>query len=157
LVFLDTTVPSYVVAPRSRDSLIARRQRISRIWWARYRKRFEVVISDRVAAELSAGSAARARKREDLVENIRYLPCDPSHSTFAQELLHFRYLPAKAEADAEHIATAAFNSVRFLLTWNCKHLANPVIARKVAQLCEDRGLVCPQICTPETLMRIFRP
>ena len=44
-----------------------------------------------------------------------------------------------SRADAEHIAFAATNSVRFLLTWNYKHLANRTILRRVAQRCESHG------------------
>jgi hypothetical protein len=64
-------------------------------------------------------------------------------------------LPEKARADAEHIAFAATNSVRFLLTWNCKHLANRTILRRVAQRCEWHGFRCPEICTPEAMVRAY--
>jgi hypothetical protein len=64
-------------------------------------------------------------------------------------------LPRKASADAEHIATAAIHSVHYLLTWNCKHLANPRIARNVVRTCERFGFSCPVICTPEQLLRAY--
>jgi hypothetical protein len=156
-VFLDTTIPSYVVAGPSRDPVIARRQRITRVWWSRYRRHYELLISDRVLKEASAGASAQARARMSLTESVRTLVCEPHHVALAQELLRPGCLPLKAHVDAAHIATAAYHSVRFLLTWNCKHLANPMIARKVAQTCEAHDLDCPLICTPETLMRIFRP
>jgi hypothetical protein len=155
-VFLDTTIPSYVVGGASRDPLVARRQRITRIWWKRYRRHFELVVSDRVVREMRSGAAAKATERLRLTESIRPFVCEAHHETFAQELLRPGALPLKAEEDAMHIAVAAFNSVRFLLTWSCKHLANPTIARRVAQTCAAHDLVCPRICTPETLMRIFR-
>jgi predicted nucleic acid-binding protein len=155
-VFLDTTIPSYVVGGASRDSLVARRQRITRIWWERYRRQFELVVSNRVVWEMRRGAPAKSEERLRLTESIRSVVCEAHHEAFARELMRPGALPLKAEEDAMHIAVAAFNSVRFLLTWNCKHLANPTIARKVAQTCAAHDLVCPRICTPETLMRIFR-
>jgi len=36
-------------------------------------------------------------------------------------------MPAKAAEDALHIAIAATHQMDFLLSWNFKHIANPVI------------------------------
>jgi predicted nucleic acid-binding protein len=155
-VFLDTTILSYVVGGASRDPLVARHQRITRIWWKRYRHRFELVLSDRVVQEMRRGSPAKSKERLQLTESIRSVVCEAHHEAFAHELLRPGALPLKAELDALHIAVAAFNSVQFLLTWNCRHLANPTIAGKVAQTCATHDLACPRVCTPETLMRVFR-
>ena len=156
-VFLDTTIPSYVVGSASRNSLVARHQRITRVWWDRYRRHYDLVISDRVIQEMRRGAPSKVAERVRLMESIRSVVCETRHEAFALELLRPGVLPLKAEQDAMHIAVAAFNSVRILLTWNCKHLANPTIARKVAQTCAAHDLICPRICTPETLMRTFRP
>jgi hypothetical protein len=42
----------------------------------------------------------------------------------AKELIQAGALPAKAADDALHIAVAAMNGIPYLLTWNCRHLAN---------------------------------
>jgi hypothetical protein len=62
------------------------------------------------------------------------------------------FAQSQCDGDAEHIAIAATNSVDLLLTWNCKHLANPIIHREVVRACEAKDFRCPQICTPEKLM-----
>ena len=36
-------------------------------------------------------------------------------------------LPEKAAADSLHIATAAVHGMKYLLTWNCTHIANVVL------------------------------
>jgi len=153
-VYLDSTIPSYLGSTLSRDALVARCQRITRIWWKRYRRDYEVLVSTRVMAEVTAGAPDLAKERLALVRTMRSLDCEAHHLELARSLLRPGVLPLKARADAEHIAIAACNSVRFLLTWNCQHLANPMIARKIAQICEAHALECPMICTPETLMRI---
>jgi len=63
-----------------------------------------------------------------------------------------RLIPAKAEADAAHIATAAVHGMDFLLTWNCRHIANAAIVEKLRLICEEEGFPAPVICTPHELM-----
>jgi hypothetical protein len=60
-------------------------------------------------------------------------------------------LPPKAVRDAAHIAVATVHGVEYLLTWNCRHLANAQISRRVARICSDYGFAMPTICTPEEL------
>jgi hypothetical protein len=51
-----------------------------------------------------------------------------------------------------HIAIATLHHIDFLLTWNCRHIANPMIQEGIAQYLEQRGLFLPIICTPEELL-----
>jgi len=50
------------------------------------------------------------------------------------------------------IAVAALHNIDYLLTWNCKHLANAQIMRRIELVCEQEGRRMPLICTPEELM-----
>ena len=61
-------------------------------------------------------------------------------------------LPAKAADDALHIPVAAMNGIPFLLTWNCRHLANATMRPMIESVCMGRGLRAPIICTPEELL-----
>ena len=56
--------------------------------------------------------------------------------------------------DALHIAIAATNGVHFLLTWNCRHLANATMRPSIEAVCVARGLKAPIICTPEELLEV---
>ena len=53
-----------------------------------------------------------------------------------------------------HIAVAAANGVDYLLTWNCKHIANPAMRPRIEQICRDREFEPPVICTPQELLEI---
>ena len=154
-IYLDTTIVSYLTARLSRQISIARRQRITRIWWSRYRHRHTLWVSPIVANEAEAGNAASATARLDVIAGVDILPSDPPSSHLAEKLVGGGRLPEKARTDAAHIAIAATNSVPLLLTWNCKHLANPIIQRKIVRVCEAEGFRCPEICTPEYLMRTY--
>jgi hypothetical protein len=61
-------------------------------------------------------------------------------------------LPGKAAVDAAHIAVAAVHGMDFLLTWNCRHIANAAIVDKVRAACAGLGYPPPVICTPLELM-----
>jgi hypothetical protein len=67
-------------------------------------------------------------------------------------LVATRTIPKKASTDALHIAIAAVNGIDFLLTWNCKHLANANIRRKIDETCVSAGAPSVVICTPDQLM-----
>ena len=61
-------------------------------------------------------------------------------------------LPPHASRDAATLRWRRFTAIDYLLTWNCKHLANAQIARRIAVVCEKLGHRMPIICTPEELM-----
>jgi hypothetical protein len=42
--------------------------------------------------------------------------------------------------------------VDYLLTWNCKHLANAEVWLRVRPLVEQRGYRMPMVCRPLQLM-----
>lgn len=154
-VYLDTTIPSFLIASLSTDFMKARMQRITRMWWARYRPRCDIFVSDLVLSEARAGRPDFVSKRVAALESIDAVCLSDHSQVLCDSLLADGLIPQNARADAKHIAYAATNSVRFLLTWNCKHLANRIILRRVTQRCESLGFRCPQVCTPETMMRLY--
>lgn len=154
-VYLDTSIPSYLTAPLSRNVFTARRQLLTRMWWVGHRMNFELCVSECVLEEAQNGRPAAADARMNAMHGIRVFSRTASSQDLARKFIGGGRLPEKASADAEHVAFAALNSVHFLLTWNCKHLANSHIKRAVARTCEAEGLRCPEICTPEQLMRIY--
>ena len=70
----------------------------------------------------------------------------------AKELIQTGALPAKAADDALHIAVAAMNGIPYLLTWNCRHLANAAMRPVIENVCAGKGIKTPIICTPEELL-----
>ena len=40
----------------------------------------------------------------------------------------------------------------YLLTWNCKHIANPYIQKKLSQIADSLGYELPTICTPYEML-----
>ena len=61
-------------------------------------------------------------------------------------------LPPDAVRDAAHVVVAAIHGIDYLLTWNCKHLANAQISRRIRLVCEKLKQRMPALCTPDELM-----
>jgi hypothetical protein len=51
-----------------------------------------------------------------------------------------------------HVSIATVHGMQYLLTWNCRHIANARIVRIVVKVCRERGYEPPVLCTPEELM-----
>lgn len=69
-VYIETTVISYLTARPNRDVVIAGHQKITRDWWQTCRERFDVVASQLVVREASAGDSRAAQER---LENLATL------------------------------------------------------------------------------------
>lgn len=152
-VYLETTIPSYLVAKPSRDLVTAAHQQLTHEWWESCRGDFTLVASQLVLDEAAAGDPAYATRRLALLQDIVLLDLDEDVERLAQGIVENRILSEESVKDAVHIAVAALHDVDFLLTWNCKHIANPFIQKRIAKVIRSRGYSLPGICTPEELKR----
>ncbi|MBI4570155.1 MAG: type II toxin-antitoxin system VapC family toxin [Planctomycetes bacterium] len=151
-VYIETTVVSYLTARPTRDVVIAGHRRITRDWWASRRETYDLCVSQLVLGEAGAGDPQAAQERLAILNNIPLLETTSEALALAKELILAGALPAKAAEDALHIAIAAANGVPFLLTWNCRHLANAAMRPMIESVCASKGLKAPIICTPEELL-----
>ncbi len=125
---------------------------MTREWWEKRRKRFDIYISQFVVDEAKAGDPEASRDRMKAIQDLPLLDITPEVEALAVGLLESRVIPRRAATDAAHIAIAAVHGMDFLMTWNCVHLANATIAKAVARVCRQHDLDCPVICTPEELL-----
>jgi hypothetical protein len=151
-VYIETTIVSYLTARPSRDVIRLSHEMLTRKWWDKRRADFDMFTSDLVMIEASAGDPQAAAERLKVLADIpRLLPKQPA-TTLAQQVERALALPVRARADALHVSIAAVNHMDFLLTWNCRHLANAALAAKIERACADAGFVAPRIATPESLL-----
>lgn len=151
-VYLETTIPSYLAARPSRDLITAAHQQLTLEWWQNRRAVFRLYISELVLEEAALGDRDMAQRRLDHLAGIPSLEITAPAQALAQSLLSSGLLPAKAAADALHVAIAAANGMDYLLTWNIRHLANAGIRRGIEEVCRRVGWAAPVLCTPEELM-----
>lgn len=151
-VYIETSVLSYLSARPSRDMVIAAHQELTRQWWETRSSAFHLLVSELVREEAGRGDMEASSKRMTIIERMPILTTSDAAASLAEQLVSAGPIPRESAADALHIAVAAVNGVDYLLTWNCKHLANAAFRRRIEALVEEAGYGCPVICTPEELM-----
>jgi predicted nucleic acid-binding protein len=150
-LYVETSVISYLTARPSRDVISLGHQQLTREWWDRAVLEFELFASRLVVAEAQLGDPVAAAARLAVLEPITLLAETPESRTLARKLLAAGGLPSKAASDALHIGVAAVHGMDYLVTWNCKHIANARMLRFVTETCRAAGFEAPVICTPEEL------
>jgi len=108
----------------------------------------------KVVREASAGDSRAAQERLDSLATVTLLEVTEEAVALAQELLTAGAVPEKAAEDALHLAIAVTNGVEYLLTWNCKHLANATMRTKIEDVCRSAEYEPVIICTPEELLEV---
>jgi predicted nucleic acid-binding protein len=150
-VYIETSFVSFLTAQPCSDIHQLVRQMESKQWWDDERRRFDLFSSAAVVREAAQGDTVAAGKRLAILEPLRILHITPESVAMSHELIKRKLLPKSAIEDALHIALCAVHGMDYLLTWNCKHLANAVICRNVYHYLSMQGFQPPVICTPAEL------
>jgi predicted nucleic acid-binding protein len=151
-VYIETTVVSYLVANQSRHLITAGQQQATRDWWTRRRSSFYCMVSQETLAEAARGDTEQAARRLAALAGLPVLPIAAEAELLAADFLRTGALPPSARSDAIHLAVASFVQADYLLTWNCRHLANAQIIRRLEREAARSGWNLPTICTPLELM-----
>lgn len=150
-VYVETTIPSYLASRPSRDLIVAAHQQITEEWWERARSSFDLFISEAVLEEIRAGDPFAAARRLEIVQEFPVLALQeeilPLVTLYSQRL----GLPPQARADLIHIAFAVTYKMDYLVTWNCKHIANGLVIRRLLEVNRELQRPTPVIVTPEEL------
>lgn len=156
-VYLETSFIGYLTSRPNRDLIVAAHQQITHEWWDEQRHFFDLCVSQLVLQEAGSGDPDAAQERLEIVKGIPVLAITQNAVDLGQELLRHGALPEKAGNDALHIAIAAVQQIPYLLTWNCRHIANATMRPVIQLVCEQRGLQMPILCTPDELRKVVKP
>lgn len=99
---------------------------------------YELVTSQLVVTEAGGGDPDAASRRLAMLADIPILEEHPDVDAVADELITQSLIPAASRLDALHVATAALAGVQYLLTQNCRHIANARVL-PVFTDCSTRG------------------
>ncbi|MEE8058414.1 MAG: type II toxin-antitoxin system VapC family toxin [Pseudomonadales bacterium] len=152
-VYLETSFISYLTGRPSRDVIAAGHQAVTQEWWEKESEYYHLVVSELVVREAQRGHEEAAARRLSAIDGIELLQISDEAIDFADSLLANNVIPRVATADAIHVSMAAINGIDYLLTWNCKHIANADQRQYIEMLCIENNYKPPVICTPEELMR----
>lgn len=147
-VYLDTTIFSYLV-----DKRIFLQNDIERTiaWWNDEKHEYEIFTSDFVLGELLRKKFPNQEEAVKLANEIESLPITEEVNIISQNYVEEFIMPKEAEGDAAHLAMASFYRIDYLLTWNCKHLANIKKKRHIEIINKRLGLFVPELTTPHML------
>ena len=151
LVYIESSVISYLTARPSNDLIKSARQAITEEWWEKDRTRFNCYISALVEEEIARGNPDAAKRRLDVTNKIDNLSVSANAKEIAEVLISSGAVPVNSEEDALHIGIATAHGVHFLLTWNFKHINNAEKKSQINKVIEELGYIAPVLCSPEEL------
>jgi hypothetical protein len=153
-VYIETSIISYLTARPSRDLIVAGHQQITHEWWRTVCPNVDCFISEPVIQEAGRGDHEAAQKRLAVTVGIPTLMLNEEIKELAQKYQSAAKIPDKAKLDAFHLALPAWYKVDYLLTWNCKHIANGNVRKIIENINKPLNIHTPIICTPEELMEV---
>ena len=147
-VYIETSIVSHASAWDSPIPDVFTLQKQARQWLRLEAPRYSLVTSQFVIDEASLGDPGAASRRLALLAPITILLPDVRVLEIAELIVARNLMPASARLDALHVASAATAGVDYLLTQNCRHIANAHILPRVYDLLEELDLPRILICTP---------
>ena len=151
-VYLETTIASYLAAQPSRDLIMAAHQQITHDWWLTARDRFDLYISDAVLNEIRAGDPDAAARRLAIVNGLPVLQLNEDVRNLVHEYDRRLGLVGRARADLPHFAFAVAYQMDYLVTWNCRHIANGEVIRRLLDANAALQRPTPLVVTPEEIL-----
>ncbi|HZZ28383.1 MAG TPA: type II toxin-antitoxin system VapC family toxin [Pirellulales bacterium] len=152
LVYVETTIPSFYCETRTSADVVARMQWTQQ-WWKTAADRFELCSSAAVLDELGGGELPeRNALRLNLMKHVPLVPITDAIGEIVQAYLHHHLMPTDPAGDALHLALASYHRCDFLVTWNCRHLANANKFGHIRRVNTILGLWIPAIVTPLELL-----
>ncbi|EDN66110.1 conserved hypothetical protein [Beggiatoa sp. PS] len=150
-VYIETSIPSFYHNNRTELEMMARRN-WTREWWDNSRKYYNIVTSQAVLDELRGGDFPTQEHTINLLKDVPLVPIEPPISEIVQIYIQHRIMPNDPLGDALHLALASFHKCDFLLTWNCKHIANANKFTHIKRINVMLDLFTPMLVTPLELI-----
>jgi predicted nucleic acid-binding protein len=151
-LYLETTIPSFLVGTISPVLATAVHQAATIRWWKEKREDYEVFISSVVIEEIQKGKTDLSKERLKLVADLPRLELSPDVKKLAESLKKKLVLPTRAETDIVHVAIACHYAMDYMLSWNMKHIVNGQVIRDLTHYCDETQTSMPIICTPYELL-----
>ena len=147
-IYIETSVVSYLTARTSNNLVIVGHQVVTKDFWKNLDTE-NTFISELVLQEAAKGDAEAAKMRIEAIENLKELAIDEDCNRLATLLIENKAIPKKFPEDALHIAVAAVHNMDAIVTWNFKHINNPITRKKIKNVISEAGYNAPELCSPE--------
>jgi len=150
-VYIETTIPSFYYSNRSEPDMVVVKD-WTREWWLVERRNYELVSSVAVMDELLKGDHSNKEEKICLLQGVRMLEITKETDQVVEAYLHHKLMPRDLSGDARHLAVASFHKCDYLLTWNCRHIANANKVGHIRRINAILGLPTPELVTPLELV-----
>ena len=154
-IYVETSVITYLAARPSADAINSTRQHFSYQLWQQ-REKVELLLSDAVLAEVQTGDADAVHNRLVYCNALALLDLHPQAEDLARHLLREKAVPTKAFTDAVHIAIASLHSIRFIASWNFRHIVGALARRNIEVALAKADAFVPVIATPEEILESLK-
>ena len=152
-VYCETSFWSYLNGGRTPLEHIALKQAATLRWWQEIAPKCAIYISQYVENESRVGHPEFVDRRiESMSSTFRLDARIQEVDELSSLLLSKHAVPETESTDALHIATATVYGMNVLLTWNCRHMANPVTLPLTSEVIVKAGFRCPIIITPDDFL-----
>ena len=83
----------------------------------------------------------------DMMSELLFVPIEPAITEIVEVYIQQYLMPSAPVGDALHLALASYQKCDFLLTWNCRHLANANKFGHIRRVNAMVGLYVPTLHT----------
>lgn len=150
-IYIETSLPSFYYEVRTEPNNVARRE-WTREWWNDHLVDYDAYTSEAVIEELEGGSFPGKADALIPMEALPLLDINEPIADAAATYISRRIMPNDPTGDALHLAIASFHKCDFLVTWNCRHLANANKFGHIRRINTLMGLFSPALVTPLELL-----
>jgi predicted nucleic acid-binding protein len=150
-VYIETSIPSFYCGSRTDPESVARRN-WTQHWWDFKRENYELFTGSAVLEELARWDSPFRSAALSLLKDVPLLPTEPPVAEIVETYIRHSVMPTDPSSDALHLALASYHKCEFLVTWNCKHLANAHKFRHIRRINTLLGLYVPALVTPLELL-----
>ena len=150
-VYIETSIPSFYHETRQNAEALVRKE-WTRRWWNLERQKYQLFTSEAVYAEMSQTPEPKKQLCIELLDTLDVLPIESEIATIVDAYIFNKIMPSNGLGDALHLAIASYFQCDFLLTWNCKHLANANKFRHIERMNDVLNLFVPKLITPLELL-----
>ncbi|TVP98495.1 MAG: hypothetical protein EA381_12295 [Planctomycetaceae bacterium] len=123
IFYIETTIPSFYHEVRNQPEMVARKD-WTRKWFDAAVKTDRVVASTAVLTELESGNYPGREEAIRLLDNLELLTINTAVAEVVEAYMKHKLMPVDPFGDALHLAITSYHRCDFLVTWNCRHLAN---------------------------------
>ena len=150
VVYAETTLFSYLGSRGAGGAISRGHLEATHRWWRNERSKYRLIVSQIVLDECALGDPGAAKRRLSYLEGVEVVDVTAEARELADRLVLLGAVPRSHPLDAFHIAVATVQRAEYLLTWNCKHIANATLAKRITAVCSGYGSA-PLMCTPDQL------